>query len=51
MYGAGKKLWESKQHRRIPVCVQPLAALAGHYKDECAGTGSVIKEFMGGYQD
>lgn len=36
-HGAGEKLWESKQHRRIPICVQPLAALTGHYEDEWGG--------------
>lgn len=34
-HGAGEKLWESKQHRRIQICVQPLAALKGDCKDEC----------------
>lgn len=40
----GEKLWESKQQRRIPICLQPLAALAGDHRDECAGPGSVVKK-------
>lgn len=39
----GEKLWESKQQRRIPICFQPLAALAGDYEDECVGPGSVVR--------
>lgn len=46
-HGAGEKLWESKQPRRIPVCLQPLACPTGDHKDERAGPGSVVKSVYG----
>lgn len=53
-HGAGEKLWESKQLRRIPIRFSATCSpRRGDRKDDWTGAGSVVTQlgFMGGCRD